>query len=205
MRHDYRSDRLLVVDLELTCWDGPTPPDEEPEPIEIAVVEVDTKALAIGRTGRWLVRPTRSTLSPFCSELTGITLRDLARQARPLGEVTATVARTFGTARKTWAAWGMDAQPLAEACARNGVKSPFSDSFLDLAQLFSMLAGTSRRIGLDVALGILGTGFEGQRHRALDDARNTATIYMELARRLRRAGLEPPDTQPNDITGYSKE
>ncbi len=193
MRDAYRSDRLLVVDLELTCWDASEPPaGQVPEPIEIGVVEIDTKALGITRSGRWLVRPRRSELSPFCTALTGISAEEIGRQGRPFPEVCHAVAHGFGTARKTWAAWGLDILPLAEAARVHGTSSPFSGSFLDLAQLFGMLAGTSRRIGLEDALSALGCPFEGRRHSALDDARNAARVYLEIARRLRAGGLLPP-------------
>ncbi len=193
MRDSYRSDRLLVVDVELTCWETPEPPAGQiPEPIELAVVELDTKALRVARTGRWLLRPARSAVSPFCTELTGIEPGDLARRGRPFDEVARAVARDFGTARKTWASWGLDVVPLEAAAVRHGSPSPFGASFLDLAHLFGMLAGTSRRIGLEDALAALGLVFEGRRHSALDDARNAARVYLDIARRLREGGLALP-------------
>lgn len=67
---------LNVVDVEATCWADRTPPGQVSEIIEIGLATVDLAAAR--RTGRHriLVRPQRSAVSPFCTDLTGLTQND---------------------------------------------------------------------------------------------------------------------------------
>jgi inhibitor of KinA sporulation pathway (predicted exonuclease) len=184
-RDSYRTDRLLVVDLEMTCWDGAAPPGEQPDIIEIGIAEVDNERLEIARSGRYLVRPVRSAVSAFCTELTGITAAELKRDGRPFPEVRNRIVADWAPRHKTWTAWGKDHKAMAEAAAHHGVASPFSESHIDLGHLFDLLTGASQRIGLRAAMESLGIPPEGERHRAVGDALDAARVYLALARRMR--------------------
>ncbi|HSK38502.1 MAG TPA: 3'-5' exonuclease [Arenibaculum sp.] len=185
-RDSYRTDRLLVVDLELTCWDRPQPPrGEHPDIIEIGIVEIDNEALEIMRRERFLVRPARSAIGEFCSGLTGITPEDVARFGRSFPEVRNRISKVWAPLHKTWAAWGTDRRAVEEAAVFHGVESPFSDSYLDLGHLYDLLTGAPQRVGLRAAMKTLGLAVEGERHRAVDDAGDAARIYIELCRRHR--------------------
>ena len=65
--------RVLVIDLEVACWQGPPPPGEEHEVIEIGNAILHVHDLHVEPGPEILVRPTRSTVSDFCTELTGLT------------------------------------------------------------------------------------------------------------------------------------
>lgn len=193
-KDSFRTDRLLVVDLELTCWETRQPPEgEQPDIIEIGIAEVDNEKLEILRAGRFLVQPERSHLGDFCTRLTGITPGELARQGRPFREVCRSIEREWAPRHKTWAAWGKDALAVAEAAGIHGVESPFSASHIDLGHLYDLLSGAPQRVGLRAALGTLGLEQQGERHRAQDDAAGAARVYIELARRLRGAMGGPSD------------
>lgn len=198
-RESYRTDRLLVADLELTCWDQPQPPrGEQPDIIEIGLVEIDNEALEIMRRERYLVRPARSTIGEFCSRLTGITPEDVERFGRPFPEVRNTIAKSWAPLRKTWAAWGTDRRAVEQAAAFHGVESPFSDSYLDLGHLFDLLTGAPQRVGLRAAMETLGLADEGERHRAVDDAGAAARVYVEICRRFRGKRSDRPTERDVD-------
>jgi inhibitor of KinA sporulation pathway (predicted exonuclease) len=62
---------LNVIDVEATCWDGAPPVGAVGEIIEIGLTIVDLgRGERVGRH-RVLVRPVRSEVSAFCTELTG--------------------------------------------------------------------------------------------------------------------------------------
>ncbi|MCG8918037.1 exonuclease domain-containing protein [Actinokineospora sp. PR83] len=64
---------LNVVDVEATCWSERPPPGQVSEVIEIGLSVVDTRTRErVARHGV-LVRPTRSSVSAFCTELTTLT------------------------------------------------------------------------------------------------------------------------------------
>ena len=66
--------RVLVVDVEATCWQSrQPPPGEQSEIIEIGLCPLDLDCLEPGPVHSILVRPQRSQISPFCTRLTSIT------------------------------------------------------------------------------------------------------------------------------------
>lgn len=188
-----RLDRLIVVDVEQTCWETDPPAGQRSEVIEIGVAELQLGPQpGLGRTARFLVRPASSEVSDFCTQLTGLSRHEV-RRGRPLHEVLATMSRQFGGAGRCWAAWGRDDQSLAADCEALGIAPPHWGGFLDLGAFWSLFAGQGRAVGLQEALGQLGIEFEGRPHRALDDACNTARLALAL--RALVPGLQAPALQ----------
>ncbi|MFW5667426.1 MAG: exonuclease domain-containing protein, partial [Coleofasciculus sp.] len=66
-------DQILVIDVEATCWQGKPPPGQESEIIEIGVCLLDCHSHYAVKTESILVKPERSTVSEFCTELTTLT------------------------------------------------------------------------------------------------------------------------------------
>lgn len=181
----FRTDRLLVVDLELTCWEGAPPPHETPEIIEIGIVEIAVTGRRLARSKRYLVRPCRSRVSAFCTAFSGLDEDTLKREGRRYAEVANAIRKEFGTRAKVWAAWGRD-DLLVEAERRaTGVPSPFSAGFVDLGHLWTLFTGNGALASLGDALAAMGIEAQGHAHRALDDATNAARLWLEMARRLR--------------------
>jgi inhibitor of KinA sporulation pathway (predicted exonuclease) len=174
--------RMLFVDVELTCWEGRPPEGESPELIAFGIVDLKTDGLEIRREKMFLVRPQVSVISPFCSTLTGITPKE-ADAAPPLLDVVRTIRKTFG--QSDWCAWGRDDQSIRESCERAGSELPFLGCFHDLSAQVRSLLGLTYRLGLDEALERFDLDWEGPPHDALADARNLARLFMALARRLR--------------------
>lgn len=181
-----RRDRILFLDVEMTCWDGPPPEGEVSEIIEFGLAEVDVPSLALVRTGSFLVRPESSAVSPFCERLTGITAERLRREGRRLSEAVGTMKKEWGIQSKAWMSWGSDRRAVAGDCERKQVPNPFSEAFHDLGMQFSLMSGANASVGLREAAASLGVGFEGRHHSGEDDAAQTARIWIALAARLRR-------------------
>jgi inhibitor of KinA sporulation pathway (predicted exonuclease) len=180
-----RTDRLLVVDLELTCWAGAPPAGEAAEIIEIGVVEIDAPDLRVSRAKRYLVRPCRSQVSDFCAAFTGLDAATLQREGRPYAEVANGIRKEFGTPRKVWMAWGQDDRALAAEERASGTPSPFSGGFVDLCLLWTQLTGSGALASLEDALATAGLAPQGHAHSALDDATNAARVWLDMARRWR--------------------
>jgi inhibitor of KinA sporulation pathway (predicted exonuclease) len=174
--------RILCIDVEMTCWEGAPPAGEVSEMIALGIVDLRTDDLEIRRAQQFLIRPQFSTISPFCSTLTGITPKE-ADAAPLLPEVLRSVRKNFG--QSDWCAWGRDDELIRDSCARAGAELPFPGLFHDLSAQVRLLLGLTYRPGLDEALARFNLDFEGPAHDALVDARNLARLYMEIARRLR--------------------
>ncbi|KAI9312821.1 ribonuclease H-like domain-containing protein [Dichotomocladium elegans] len=77
-------DRLIVLHLEATCDENLTNPaaiqvtKENAEVIELTFVVIDTTTMQLVHEQRILVRPERTPLTPFCTQITGITWSQLS-------------------------------------------------------------------------------------------------------------------------------
>jgi inhibitor of KinA sporulation pathway (predicted exonuclease) len=130
--------RMLFVDVELTCWEGNAPAGEVSELIAFGIVDLRTDELKIRREKIVFVRPQVSTISPFCTTLTGITPKE-AEAAPPLPDAVRSIRKTFG--QSDWCAWGRDDLLIRESCERAGVELPFPGCFHDLAAQVRSLLG----------------------------------------------------------------
>lgn len=175
-----RRDRLLIVDLEATCWpDHVPPPGEESEIVEIGLCVLDVNARAISDKRSILVKPERSTMSDYCAELTTLTQAQL-ETGIPFAEACAVLANELDAASFGWGSWGQyDNNMFSDQCQRWGVPFPFSRTHINLKKLFSRLHDGKRR-GMRSALRLANLSMEGIHHRGDDDAWNIGrlTIYM---------------------------
>ncbi|RSS33903.1 3'-5' exonuclease [Streptomyces sp. WAC08241] len=181
-----------VVDVEATCWEGERPPGTVSEIIEIGLTVVDLDARErVSRHGI-LVRPVRSRVSAFCTELTGLTQAevdtglDFAAACRLL-------ATAYGAGRRPWASWGeYDRKQFAHQCRATGTRYPFGRRHTNAKAVFTEAYGLARRPGMAQALEVAGLPLEGRHHRGEDDAWNIAALVLRIADR----GAWPEERDP---------
>lgn len=178
-------DQILVVDVESTCWDGQPPPDQISEIIEIGLCAVDVATLARVERRSILVRPARSTVSPFCTQLTTLTQADvdagilLAEACRLLGQ-------DYRSNQRLWASYGdYDRQQFERNCTTYGIPYPFGPGHLNIKTLAAVTHGWTREPGMSEALRRLALPLEGTHHRGGDDAWNIAGLLCVLLGRMR--------------------
>jgi inhibitor of KinA sporulation pathway (predicted exonuclease) len=127
------------------------------------------------------VRPTRRPLlTPFCRQLTRITQANIDA-AQPLSEVWTSFEHWLGqhhSRLEGWASWGdYDRKQLVQEWERLQLDSALSRvPHMNLKQRFAKARRLERPLGLNGALQLAGMQFNGQQHRALEDARNTARL-----------------------------
>ncbi|MFI8370228.1 exonuclease domain-containing protein [Streptomyces sp. NPDC085466] len=173
---------LNVVDVEATCWDTAPPPGQVNEIIEIGLTVVD---LAAGeRVGRHriLVRPARSRVSPFCTELTGLTQAEVDGGV-DFATACRTLARDHAAGVRPWASWGdYDRKQFTRQCQAAGVPYPFGRHHTNAKAVFTEAHGLRRRPGMAQALAHAGLPLEGRHHSGEDDAWNIGALVLTLAR-----------------------
>ncbi len=173
------------MDVEATCWRGHPPPGEQREIIEIGLCAFDTLTGQPGSAHSILIKPQRSTISAFCTELTSIT-PEMAAQGMLFNVACGVLRREFDTQNMAWASWGKDDRRLFEQqCASFQVQYPFSDQYVDLRRWFAKVQRQDktvkmRQMGLAKALQLMGLDYEGTAHRGVDDAYNTARLLGAL-------------------------
>jgi inhibitor of KinA sporulation pathway (predicted exonuclease) len=172
----------LIIDLEATCGQG-SYKKEESEIIEIGAVLLDKDNRILGEY-QTFIKPKRfPILSEFCQQLTSINQQDVDR-AEPFlvafKKFIQWVEKMTNSSLKdiTFCSWGYyDKNQLIKDCQFHNIEYPFS-THRSLKHEF----GEKRNIkppGMKRALQICGIKLEGVHHRALDDVKNIAKIFIK--------------------------
>jgi inhibitor of KinA sporulation pathway (predicted exonuclease) len=173
------SSRVLYLDLELNT--GEVKADHKI--VQIGIVEVDTINLTMTRKVEYYVKPYGDFKIHFwCTKLTGIHDSTIRKQGRLWHEVHGTLNQ-LGIKNKMTFVWGDDGKCLNRVYNEANLINPFN--ITNLAWMFKNICKTKQNIGVSKALELLGLQFEGEPHRALNDAVNTARIHIELLKIFR--------------------
>ncbi|KTC43064.1 MAG: exonuclease domain-containing protein [Pseudomonas sp.] len=169
----------LVIDLEATTDEGGWPVSEM-EIIEIGATLVNREGREQDHFQRFIRPLRRPMLTPFCRELTHITQANID-SAAPLSEVWPLFERWLSQHQprlEGWASWGdYDRKQLQLEWHNHQLHSLLNDvPHMNLKQRFAKARRLERPLGLNAALQLAGMQFNGQQHRALEDARNTARL-----------------------------
>lgn len=173
-------DRIIVIDVESTCWDSEPPPGQRSEIIEIGVCVLDVQSGERVDKRSILVQPEHSEVSAYCTELTSLTPRKV-RDGMTFERACHILERKFKTHERVWASYGnYDRRQFERQCAERGVRYPFNATHLNVKTMLALMHGLSREVGLKHALDLLHIPLYGRHHRGVDDAWNTALILSRL-------------------------
>lgn len=173
---------LNVVDIEATCWEGQPRPGQVNEIIEIGLTVVDLATLERVERHSILVKPQRSTVSPFCTELTSLTQQDVDGGVS-FAEACRQLAKEHQAGQRGWASWGdYDRKQFTRQCQATGTPYPFGQQHVNAKLVFTEANGLRKRPGMAQALEVAGLPLEGRHHRGEDDAWNIAALILQLAK-----------------------
>ena len=179
--------QMLIVDVESTCWEAKPPPGQQSEIIEIGICTLDLDTLQISQGKSILVKPIRSRVSPFCTQLTSLT-PEMVDQGVTFVDACALIEHDYASKDHLWGSWGVyDLRMFQDQCSSFGVSYPFSDRHLNIKWLFADKLNRKKQVGMAHALELLRLSLRGTHHRGGDDAQNIAVI---MAYMLKRFGLE---------------
>lgn len=191
--------RLInVVDIESTCWRGNPPPGQQSEIIEIGLCVLDLRTRERLERESILVRPERSRVSPFCTELTTLT-QEQVDTGVPFAEACALLRERYQARERPWASYGAyDRRQFERQCRAWPVEYPFGAEHLNVKAVFARVHGLARQVGMAGALRVLQVPLEGTHHRGGDDAWNIAGILASLLeqRSLDELMALQPETTP---------
>ncbi|MFD8207045.1 exonuclease domain-containing protein [Streptomyces sp. NPDC059695] len=178
---------LNVIDVEATCWEGQPPPGAVSEIIEIGLTVVDLTARRRVDRHRILVRPERSEVSDFCTELTGLTAAEVGGGVG-FAEACRILADAHDARSRPWASWGdYDRKQFERQCRAAGTSYPFGrpadQTHTNAKAVFTEAYGLRKRPGMAGALQLAGLPLEGRHHRGEDDAWNIAALVLDLVER----------------------
>jgi inhibitor of KinA sporulation pathway (predicted exonuclease) len=178
-------DRILVIDIESTCWDIPPPRGQMSEIIEVGLCVVDVARLERIEKRCILIRPVRSEISEFCTQLTTLRAEDFLA-AGTLADAVAILKRDYRSLDRLWASWGdYDRNHFHRVCKALTVPYPFGPRHLNIKTLFAVAHNLAKEPGLDEACELAGVPLEGTHHRGVDDAWNIAGLFCGLLQKMR--------------------
>jgi len=173
-------DVALVIDFEATCWRGHPPKGMYNEIIEIGISGVNYKTKEIVFKDTIIVKPEHSEISDFCTELTSIDQELIDKEGVSFDRACQILRDKFRSRDRIWLSWGeYDKNQIQRDCDLKKVENPFGRVHFNLKPLFSFAFGIRQDLGVAGALEHLGMDFEGNAHRAIDDAYNTAKILQK--------------------------
>jgi inhibitor of KinA sporulation pathway (predicted exonuclease) len=174
-------DKIVVVDIEATCWEGKNPEGMENDIIEIGICLLDVHTGEIEDNRGILVKPERSDISAFCTQLTTITPEMIEENGISFKEALAILKKEFNTQSRAWASFGAyDMKQFQRQCTALGVGYPFGPSHINVKTLFALKNKLGHETGMDGALKFLDIPLEGTHHRGIDDAKNIANILRNI-------------------------
>jgi len=178
-------DQIVVVDIESTCWKKKPPQKQTSEIIEVGVVLLAVKGLTLSEKKSIIVKPERSTVSEFCTQLTGLT-QEQVNNGLSFASACRILQKEYEAEERLWASYGdYDRRMFEKCCVELDVPYPFGHSHLNVKTLLSTMLAEESEVGLPTALHKLGLSFEGRQHRGDDDAWNVARLLKALFEKAR--------------------
>ncbi len=175
----HQSEKILVIDIEATCWKGKIPEGQKNEIIEIGICLLDTVYYDRIASESLIVKP-HSEISRFCTELTTLTQNDV-EIGMTLKEACKILQTRYFSKQHIWASYGAyDRKQFDRECQNKGIEYPFSQEHINVKQMFAKTLNLKKPIGMAAALRKLNLPLEGTHHRGVDDAWNIANILACL-------------------------
>lgn len=175
-------DKIIVIDVEATCWQKDPPPGQESEIIEIGICLVDVSLAKPIAKDSILVKSERSLVSEFCTQLTTLTQAQVDRGIT-FSAACLDLQRNYDSLQRVWASWGeYDKNMFEKQCKSRGVKYPFEIRHINVKNLFALVNALPKEVGMVNALELLDIPLEGTHHRGGDDAWNIGKILAILLR-----------------------
>lgn len=174
-------DKIIVIDIESTCWEQKSPPQgQESEIIEIGVCVWNVETCEREANEAILIRPERSSVSAFCTQLTTLT-QDEVDQGISFSEACRYLRKIYLSRERTWASYGdYDRRQFERQCRDRNIGYPFGPTHINVKNLFALRHQKTREVGMEQACKALQLPLEGTHHRGVDDAWNIAAILGKL-------------------------
>lgn len=186
---------ILVLDLESSCWkkdqdrysqQNICPKGQQSEIIEIGVTVIDVVSLTPTVKEGILVKPTVSTISEFCTELTTLTQELLDKEGITFVEACKILVEKYDSKNALFVSYGRYDQRMFESqCKSFNVEYPFGPEHWNVKAMFAAAYNLKKEVGMAKALNIAKIPLEGTHHRGVFDSWNIAKIVVDLLSKQR--------------------
>ncbi|RKO90905.1 hypothetical protein BDK51DRAFT_31388 [Blyttiomyces helicus] len=207
-------DFIIALDLEATCDENYADPSlirvprDKGEIIELSWAVVSVHERVIVYQSQSYVKPENTEVTPFCTQLTGITKEILDEKGDTLRKAVDTLTNFIQTHPQsafcliTHGEWDLRYQ-LTRECREKGIPLPpylgvYFDCVQEVNRVLSVVAGVPRTVGSSTLLGLskaLNIQHEGRVHSGIDDALTVARITIALLAKADAILVEKPNPQ----------
>ena len=134
-----RLDKIIVIDVEATCWEDKRKTREESEIIEIGICLLDVKTGEITDNRGIIVKPESSEVSEFCTELTTLT-QEMVNNGISFRYAYDVLMKEYQSRERTWVSYGQyDWFQFRKECEKKDVPYPFSSCHINIKNLFALM------------------------------------------------------------------
>ncbi len=173
-------DKIIIVDIEATCWEGSQIEKKENEIIEIGVCLLDVQTHEISENIGIIIKPENSEVSEFCTKLTTLTQSQVDKGIS-LKEGCEILEKKYLSKSRIWASYGAyDLNQFNKECLKKNINYPFSQNHINVKTLFYLKNKLKKEVGMAEALNISNLELEGTHHRGIDDSKNIAKILIQI-------------------------
>lgn len=180
-------DKIIVLDLEATCWDEDTEAgraekgNQISEIIEFGLCSFYVDTGNISEPVSIYTHPTTSKISQYCTDLTSYDWEFIRKNGIPFEGGLNRLRKHFGPKHRVMASWGnYDWYMISQQCLREDLAFPFGRSHINVKELHAIKRKLPKALGLGAALVHEKLEFVGTPHKGLDDAYNTAKILKKI-------------------------
>ena len=183
--------KVFVVDVEATCWETREEQGERPnEIIEIGVCVFHPKTGVIDDISSYIVKPQFTTVSPFCTKLTGWTQEQID-EGSGISQTLAAIAWDYGmTKDHVWFSCGEYDRVKLGTDGRGSLRDLYGIQrqqsifaqmrHVNIKTLFALKYKLNKEIGMERMLAHIGETLDGRHHNGADDAANIAKIVRKV-------------------------
>ena len=166
-----------VLDLEF---------NDDKSIIEIGLTFVHLQTLEIQKTVSYAIWPQPKPLAEEIVKLTGWTDKKLEKQGRPLNKVVDGIIQKYGVGRILVVDSADELYPFSLAgYGTPALPMPFQGEQVNVSNLFRIAFELEHDVSLEYMLNRLGMVFDGRKHRAGDDSKNIARLFVQLMKAMK--------------------
>ncbi len=172
MNNKLSYDNIVVINTQTTCWEDQQPIDEESEIILISVCLLSVNTLRTHSPSCFVIKPTKSSISDFCYEITGLT-QAAVNNGIHLHKALEAISSKFNIKNRVAACYGLFPEEL---------KNHFNNRQINIQSMLPIVFNLKEELDLVEAAEVSGIEYEGELYDVKNNAINASRVLAEIIR-----------------------
>lgn len=171
---------LLVLDSKFTTWENSEskPANQVNQTIKISIAHLDTAKAQIKEQEEIFILPSKSKVSKYCEEKTGISQAYLEKHGVPFEKAWRKLRIHYMSKDRLTAAYGASHRKILERdCKIAKLENLFSHPHYDIEDLYHLMVGSNSYIELSEAVRNCGLKWN-----VSNQAANVANLFLKMSK-----------------------